>query len=319
MSGLSPGSGPRSRRRGADRGTAARAAQAGGVREGSRVSAALEARELRVSFGGVEVVCGLSTTVARGRVGRAHRPQRRRQDDDACARSRASCPSRGERPARRALARGDEPARDRRAGSRSSPSTRRPRPSSPSPSTSCSGARLTSATSRARPARDRLAAERAIERLALGALRRSGRSVRSAAASCSARCSPARSPRRRAILLLDEPTSALDLGRQQQALELVDALRREEGLTRRLGHARPEPGRTVRRSAAPARPRLGSSRREPPREVLSEATIGSYYGADVRVIHDHGSVFVLPRRGAAMSPGRRTRRAAPARRRRARR
>jgi iron complex transport system ATP-binding protein len=31
------------------------------------------------------------------------------------------------------------------------------------------------------------------------------------------------------ILLLDEPTSALDLGRQQQALELVDELRREEG------------------------------------------------------------------------------------------
>ena len=33
------------------------------------------------------------------------------------------------------------------------------------------------------------------------------------------------------ILLLDEPTSALDLGRQQQALELVDELRRDGGLT----------------------------------------------------------------------------------------
>jgi iron complex transport system ATP-binding protein len=32
-------------------------------------------------------------------------------------------------------------------------------------------------------------------------------------------------------------------------------------------------------------------------EVLSEETIGAYYGAEVRVIHDNGSVFVLPRRG----------------------
>ena len=33
------------------------------------------------------------------------------------------------------------------------------------------------------------------------------------------------------ILLLDEPTSALDIGHQQHALELVDQLRREHGLT----------------------------------------------------------------------------------------
>ena len=33
------------------------------------------------------------------------------------------------------------------------------------------------------------------------------------------------------VLLLDEPTSALDLGRRVEALELVDDLRRERGLT----------------------------------------------------------------------------------------
>ncbi len=33
------------------------------------------------------------------------------------------------------------------------------------------------------------------------------------------------------LLLLDEPTSALDIGHQQQALELVSELRRDEGLT----------------------------------------------------------------------------------------
>ena len=31
-------------------------------------------------------------------------------------------------------------------------------------------------------------------------------------------------------------------------------------------------------------------------EVLSEASIASYYGATVRVIHENGSVFVLPQR-----------------------
>ena len=33
------------------------------------------------------------------------------------------------------------------------------------------------------------------------------------------------------VLLLDEPTAALDLGHAQEALELVDTLRREDGLT----------------------------------------------------------------------------------------
>ena len=33
------------------------------------------------------------------------------------------------------------------------------------------------------------------------------------------------------VLLLDEPTSALDLGRRMDALELIDEVRRERGLT----------------------------------------------------------------------------------------
>lgn len=33
------------------------------------------------------------------------------------------------------------------------------------------------------------------------------------------------------VLLLDEPTSALDVGHQQQVMELIDQLRREDGLT----------------------------------------------------------------------------------------
>ena len=34
----------------------------------------------------------------------------------------------------------------------------------------------------------------------------------------------------------------------------------------------------------------------PPREVLSAVNVASYYGANVRVVHDEGGVFVLPLR-----------------------
>jgi ABC-type hemin transport system ATPase subunit len=33
-----------------------------------------------------------------------------------------------------------------------------------------------------------------------------------------------------------------------------------------------------------------------PTDVLSEDTVAAHYGADVQVIRDKGSVFVLPRR-----------------------
>src|SRR5439155_1496610 len=76
---------------------------------------------------------------------------------------------------------------------------------------------------------DRLAAERALERLELrpfaerhlGSLS-GGELQRAVLARAVAQEAP--------ILLLDEPTTALDLGRQQQALELVHSLR-DDGLT----------------------------------------------------------------------------------------
>ena len=33
------------------------------------------------------------------------------------------------------------------------------------------------------------------------------------------------------------------------------------------------------------------------RDVLSPETLASHYGANVRVVHDDGDVFVLPQRG----------------------
>jgi iron complex transport system ATP-binding protein len=99
------------------------------------------------------------------------------------------------------------------------------------------------------------------------------------------------------VLLLDEPTSALDLGRQQQALDLVDHLRHDAELTvfsamhDLTGAAQYadrllliDGGRLVAGGSAT--------------EVLTRALIAEHYGADVRVVRepDSGLVVVPVRR-----------------------
>jgi iron complex transport system ATP-binding protein len=141
---------------------------------------------------------------------------------------------------------------------------------------------------------DRLAAERAIARLALRPFAQ--RSLGSLSGGELQRVVLARALAQEApILLLDEPTSALDLGRQQQALELVDSLRRDDELTVVAAmHDLSLAGQYADRLLLLDHGQVvaeGSAR-----EVLSEASIAAYYGASVRVIHENGSVFVLPRR-----------------------
>jgi iron complex transport system ATP-binding protein len=143
---------------------------------------------------------------------------------------------------------------------------------------------------------DRAAAAFAIERLTLQAF--AARPLGSLSGGELQRAVLARALAQSAsLLLLDEPTSALDLGRQQQALELVDTLRRQEGLTVVSAmHDLSLAGQYADRLLLLDRGRVVAEGAAS--EVLTEARIGSHYGAEVRVIHDDGNVFVLPRRAA---------------------
>ncbi len=148
---------------------------------------------------------------------------------------------------------------------------------------------------------DRVAAGRAIARLALHAF--VDRTLGSLSGGERQRVVLARALAQEApILLLDEPTSALDLGRQQEALELLEELRREQQLTVIAAmHDLSLAGQYADRLLLLARGRIVAAGR--PYEVLTEAIIAACYGADVRVLHDGADVFVLPRRGARPACG----------------
>ena len=94
------------------------------------------------------------------------------------------------------------------------------------------------------------------------------------------------------LLVLDEPTSALDVGRQQQALEIVDELRATEGLTVLSAmHDLTLAGQYADRLLLLDRGRLvaeGSAR-----EVLTRALISQHYRAEVRVVGDPESGLVV--------------------------
>jgi cobalamin transport system ATP-binding protein len=97
------------------------------------------------------------------------------------------------------------------------------------------------------------------------------------------------------VILLDEPTSALDIGHQQQALELLDALRGDVGLTlvaamHDLTLAAQYAERMILLDAGQV---VADGA---PAEVLTEARLARHYDASVRVLEIEGRVAVLPRR-----------------------
>jgi iron complex transport system ATP-binding protein len=140
---------------------------------------------------------------------------------------------------------------------------------------------------------DRLAAERALERLEL--LDFTQRPLGSLSGGELQRVVLARALAQEApVLLLDEPTTALDLGRQQQVLELVDALRGDDLTVVSTMHDLTLAGQYADRLVLLDRGTVVAEGTAS--DVLSVPNVASYYGASVRVVEDEGRVFVLPLR-----------------------
>jgi iron complex transport system ATP-binding protein len=100
------------------------------------------------------------------------------------------------------------------------------------------------------------------------------------------------------IVLLDEPTASLDIGHQQQALDLLDALRASEGLTlvaamHDLTLAAQYADRVLLLDAG----RVVAD--GAPAEVLTEEALARHYGARVRVVALDDGLAVLPARAPA--------------------
>ena len=98
------------------------------------------------------------------------------------------------------------------------------------------------------------------------------------------------------VMLLDEPTSALDIGHQQQALELVDSLRREHGFTVVSAmHDLTLAGLYSDRLALLHQGHCVAT--GPADQVLKAETLSEFYGVSVSVHHEpDGTVVVVPRR-----------------------
>jgi iron complex transport system ATP-binding protein len=142
---------------------------------------------------------------------------------------------------------------------------------------------------------DRLAAERAIASLELEAFVKrplgelsGGEVQRAVLARALAQEAP--------VQLLDEPTTGLDLGHEQQALELVDRLRHDGGLTVISAvHDLTIAAQYADRLLLLDQGRVAGAGEAA--DVLTEDTIATYFDARVRVVRENGRVFVLPVRG----------------------
>jgi len=143
-------------------------------------------------------------------------------------------------------------------------------------------------------AHDRDAAGRALGRLDL--LDFAGRRLGTLSGGEKQRAVVARALAQEApVVLLDEPTAALDIGHQQQALELLDGLRAESGLT--LVAAMHD--LTLAAQYADRMLMLDTGRvvaDGAPADVLTEAVIAEHYGAAIDVVSVGERIAVVPRR-----------------------
>jgi len=95
------------------------------------------------------------------------------------------------------------------------------------------------------------------------------------------------------IILLDEPTTALDVGYQQEVLELIDRLRREQKIAvittmHDLTVSGLYPDRLMLLSDGQVASDGTAS------EVLTVANINEHYGAEVQIIDNDGRPIVVP-------------------------
>ncbi|HEY7729664.1 MAG TPA: ABC transporter ATP-binding protein [Gaiellaceae bacterium] len=105
------------------------------------------------------------------------------------------------------------------------------------------------------------------------------------------------------VILLDEPTSALDIGHQQQALELLDWLRGEAGLTLVAAmHDLTVAGQYADRVLLLDAGRLVAD--GSPADVFTEERLSRHYQASVEVVELDGRIAVVPRRAPAAQDGR---------------
>jgi len=144
--------------------------------------------------------------------------------------------------------------------------------------------------------RDRDAAARALDRLELLELRE--RRLGTLSGGEKQRVVVARALAQEArIVLLDEPTASLDIGHQQQALELLDLLRAESGLTLVAAmHDLTLAAQYADRVLLLAEGRIVAD--GTPADVLTESALAEHYGASVRVLTLDDRIAVLPSRGS---------------------
>lgn len=95
------------------------------------------------------------------------------------------------------------------------------------------------------------------------------------------------------VLLLDEPTASLDVGHAVEVLDVVDELRRGEGLTVvTAAHDLTLAGRYAERLSLVSGGLIVAE--GTPDEVLTESHLKAHYGAGIRVIDDRDGPIVVP-------------------------